>query len=85
MIIMPEGENQLFLLLGRLEGKVDTLLSKYDSVEVRVNDLEKKVEEYMAILNKGRGVFSTLHAIYITLAGVLGAVTTKLSTLVFPL
>lgn len=82
---MPEGENQLFLLLGRLEGKVDTLLSKYDSVEDRLDALEEKVEEHVAMLNRGRGVFSTLHALYIGFAGILGAAITKFSAWIIPL
>lgn len=82
---MPEGENQLFLLLGRLEGKVDTLLSKYDSVEDRLNELEKKVEEHVAMINRSRGVFSTLQALYLGLAGILGAAVSKLTSWALPL
>ena len=70
---MGEAENQMFLMLGRLEGKVDAILSKQDSIEKRIESLEDRVDGHEELVTKGKGAFSVLHSLYLVGAGILGA------------
>ena len=50
-------ENQLFLLLGRLEGKVDAFLSAQEKHESRMDALEARVSSLETFKSKGVGVY----------------------------
>jgi len=66
---MTESDNQLFLMLGRLEGKVDQFLSK----QREFGDLIDKHHARLALLEEGKymakGVLLTVSAILSTIVG----------------
>lgn len=43
MMLQPEDSNQLFLALGRLEGKVDSLLALNQKLEEEVSHLDQRL------------------------------------------
>jgi len=67
-----ETNNQLYLMLGRLEGKVDAFLSAQKSHEKRVDDLETRVSSLETIRAQGRGMLLLGGAFFATLATGLG-------------
>lgn len=70
---MPHDDKELFLLLGRLEGKVDATLakldeytSKHEKLEARISTLEavnqKQVGAVTSLLTMGKAVWALVGA-----------------------
>lgn len=70
---MPEETNQLFLMLGRLESKVDNVLAKQTEANKNHEDLENRVNTLETKVMKGENIFSSVKAMWIVAAGVVGA------------
>ncbi len=70
---MTDPENQLFLIIGRVEGKLDASLSRHEATDKRLEVLEELVKSHDMALSKSSGVLSTIHYIYALVAGLIGA------------
>lgn len=62
----PAQQNQLFLMIGRMESKVDLLLSKVDELEKRIDNLEQNSQTQ-------RGIFMAAKTLWIGVAALVGA------------
>ena len=51
-----EEQSSLYLLLGRLEGKVDALLSNQNRTEEALSDHEERLTSLEALVHQKRGV-----------------------------
>lgn len=71
--MMPEETNQLFLMLGRLESKVDNVLSKQTEANTNHEALEKRVISLETKVLRGESIFTSVKMAWIVAAGIVGA------------
>ncbi len=78
-MLMSEEQNQLFLMLGRLEGKVDAFLTKHERHEDRLSAVEDRVSTLEQYYAKGAGAFAAGKTLWVALAAVIGAFSTTIT------
>ncbi|MET3601116.1 hypothetical protein [Martelella mangrovi] len=61
------------LMLGRLEGKVDALLSSQGAVEERLMKTEKRLSDLEKLREQGTGAWHTARTMWLLGASALGA------------
>ena len=65
-------DNQLYLMLGRLEGKVDAFLSKMETHEASVSNLEARVAKLEETKTQATGFVSGARAVWMVVAAAVG-------------
>lgn len=82
-----EADNQLFLALGRLEGKVDTFLSAQkradERAEERFGALEDRVSNLETVKAQGTGFLAAARWGYVLAAAVAGLYADKIKEFIF--
>lgn len=58
------SESQLFLFLGRLEGKVDALLSNQTRQDKRQEEFDVRLTVLETFKARGTGVLRTMHVVW---------------------
>jgi len=74
---------QIYLLLGRVEGKVDALLAKQQSSEERVSALESRIDNLELLRTRGSAAFSTIKFIWIAGAALAGVFAAQIKEILF--
>lgn len=70
---MDQDLSQLFLMLGRLESKVDALLKNEETSSIRMTKVEARLTDLETMRTKGEGLFSGVRLIYLAGVALLGA------------
>lgn len=68
---MDENPN-LYLMFGRLEGKVDTLLSQQGGTNKRLDELDNRVASLETLKHKGTGFMASIRWTYVLVAAAIG-------------
>lgn len=63
-------DNHLYLMLGRMDGKLDAVLSKQESVDRRLDAHSKRITSLEAVKQRGEGFLSASRLGYVGLVGV---------------
>lgn len=71
---MMEADNQLFHMVGRIEGKIDAALSEQKRTNERLGKVEDRVTNLEATRHSARGSIRTLSILWTAAAAGLGAV-----------
>lgn len=68
-----EADNQLFHMIGRIDGKLDSALSEQKRTNERLEKVEVRVTDLEATRAEAKGSFKTLGLIWTAIAAIAGA------------
>ena len=74
---------QLYQALGRLEGKVDALLSAMARQDKRLDDFDARITKLEAAKHQGTGALRAAHFMWLGIAALAGAFADQLKGLLF--
>lgn len=78
-----EEPQQMFLLLGRVEGKVDALLSAQAHSDKRVGNLEGRIDRLETLRERGTGAVNTIKFLWVAGAALVGLFAVQLKEFFF--
>lgn len=64
--------NELYLMLGRLEGKIDASLSGQSRIEAKLDQHDSRIQSLEATRERGTGAFAALRWQYVLLSAAVG-------------
>jgi hypothetical protein len=67
-----ENDNQIFLMLGRLEGKLDASLSGIARIESKQDEHELRITSLEETRSRGTGALASLRWGYVVIAAAAG-------------
>ncbi|CDN47575.1 hypothetical protein [Neorhizobium galegae] len=78
-----DDNSNFYLMFGRLEGKVDTLLSQQGGINKRMDDLDARVSSLETLKAQGTGILSSIRWGYVIIAAGIGAFSDDIKGLIF--
>ena len=68
-----DADNQLFHMVGRIEGKIDRALTEQERAHARLDKVESRVDTLEALKHKAQGSMKVIIALWTALAAAAGA------------
>ncbi len=79
---MDENPN-FYLMFGRLEGKVDTLLSQQGGINKRLDDHHERISQLETLKEQQTGVLSSIRWGWVLIAAAIGVFSDEIKGWIF--
>ena len=78
-----EDDKNFYLMFGRLEGKVDTLLSQHGGMNKRLDDHDTRITNLEKLKAQGTGMVTSIRWGWVLIAATLGTFSNEIRSWIF--